>query len=112
MFDSPLALLLPPLGLISIVGFLLHQQSYRKLYLKMKDRGLVSSDYSPSPMSAVWSIGCLGYIIRLRREIGIDKLDSVEKALLNRAVYAYWIGVPAAFLMVCIIFWLNHNHPL
>ena len=104
MWQQPLFLLVVMLlGIAGIAGFVLHHRSYRSLYRKLRGRRAVGEDYAPARLSALWASGCMGYITRLKREIGVDSLDANERALLRRAIYAYYLGVPAAFLLAAVV---------
>jgi hypothetical protein len=102
----------PLLGLLLIIGFagfILHQQAYRALYRKLLARNIVTSEYKPDWTSIAGAGGCMGYITKLKREVGTDQLTTEEIALLQRVTVAYWIGVPATFVFICIFFWLLYR---
>lgn len=101
--------LLALLLIIGIAGFILHQQAYRALYRKLLARDIVTSEYKPDWTSIAGAGGCMGYTTKLKREVGTDQLTTEEIALLRRVTVAYWIGVPATFVLTCIAFWLFYQ---
>lgn len=97
--------LISPLLVIGIIGYFIHQRSYRELYRKLSARNLVGTEYRPDWSSALGSLACMGFTTKLKREIGVDALTDQERALLKRTTLSYKIGVPAIFVFTCAVFW-------
>lgn len=102
---SILIFFLAPIVFIGATGFIIHQNAYRSLYQRLRDRGIVGSDYEPDWSSKVGSSGCLGYITRLKREIGLGRLEPVEQLLVRRVVISYYASVPVMFAILCGLYW-------
>ena len=100
-----LALLL----IVGFTGFITHQRAYRALYRKLSTRQIMNSDYKPDWTSIAGAGACMGYITKLKREVGIDQLTAEEQALLRRVTVSYMIGVPAIFVFTCLVFWILYS---
>lgn len=104
-----LSLLLIPVGLL---GFFLHQRSYAHLYRKLHARDLVGVEYKPDWTTTLGAGGCMGFIKKIKREIGLDELNADEIRLVRTATCSYYMGVPALFIFVCGMYWYLYKVPV
>ena len=97
-----LIVLLVVFGMSFIV---LHIRTYQNLYNSLKKRGAVGDDFAPDWISKIGSFGCMGNISRIKKEIGIAKLDDNESSQVRKSVISYNVGTLATFVAVCLMFW-------
>ena len=99
------------LGVLGVSSIIMHIQSYKMLYFSLKKRGLAGDDLAPDWISKISSYGCMGYISRIKKDIGIAKLNDIESSRLRKTVVYYTLGTGATFIAVCILFWRSYGAP-
>ncbi len=93
------------LAVFGISNIILHIRTYQNLYNSLKKRGIVGDDFAPDWISKVGSFGCMGYISRIKKEVGIAELNDSESSQFRKTVISYNAGTLATFVAVCILFW-------
>ena len=99
------------LMVVGISSIMLHLRSYQNLFRLLKQRGIVGDEFKPDWMSKVGALGCMGYVTRIKREIGVAKLNVVESSLLQKTIILYSLGSLATFVAVCLFFWRLYGVP-
>lgn len=97
---------------VGIAGLILHQRAYDSLYRALRERGVVGAEYAPDLSARLGSLGCMGFLTQLKREVGFDRLRPEELSLARRASVAYYATVPVVFVATGILFWWSARSPV
>lgn len=97
-------LLIAVLLLFGLPCIILHTRAYTMLYQSLRDRDIAGKEYAPDWASKIGALGCMGFITRMKREIGADCLTAEEVKLLANASGFYYAGTFSTFAALCLLF--------